>query len=84
LKFKIVMQYIYGWKEKCNNDCVDSSSQECTTFPNNYNSCLKLLGATTVTRSNFYTEDLQMSGVTEMKFIRHEDLARGTLVFRLF
>jgi len=58
------MKYIYISKEKCNNDGGDSSPQECTSFPNNCNSYLKILDATIVSRSNFCTVDLQISRVT--------------------
>ena len=50
---------------------------------------VKLLDLNTLTRSNCSTEDLQISRVTVIKFIRHKYLARGTclsltLVFQLF
>lgn len=68
MEFKIVIKYVYGWKEKCGNVCVDNSCQECTNFSNNYKSYLKLLDANTLTWSNFCTEDLQISGVTVITY----------------
>jgi len=88
-EFKIAMKYIYGWKKKCNNDCVDSSRQGCRTFPKMCKSYIKILDAKILTRNSFCTQDLQILGVTVIKFIRHEGLVRGislslTLVFHLF